>query len=161
LELHIDFFMTKASIAEQLETSTELTTTSDHVLLLTHLRCGEGERVKVSRKVTQWDMDGLKLKEEKEHFKKAEKQWRDKSSKRTILNENSRKEELQREAEWVEQNFVNNLDRYCKKVKVCPRWKRWWIVEIAEKQKILVSTMRARKRGEATQQQVKKQRRNL
>jgi len=37
----------------------------------------------------------------------------------------------------------------------------WWMAEIAENRKILGSIRRARKRGEASQQQVKKQRSNL
>jgi hypothetical protein len=41
------------------------------------------------------------------------------------------------------------------------RSKRWWNQEIAENRKILGSVKRARKRGEATQQQVKKQQSNL
>jgi len=39
--------------------------------------------------------------------------------------------------------------------------KRWWTAEIAENRKILGSIKRARKKGEASQQQVRKQRSNL
>jgi len=69
----IDFFITKASMADRLETSTELTTTSDHVIVCAQLRWDEGEGVKVSRKITGWDIDGLKSKEEEENYKKAQK----------------------------------------------------------------------------------------
>ena len=79
------------------------------------LRWDEGEEVKVSRKVTGWDIDGLKSEEEKENYEKAQKQWRDKSSKSPVLNEKSSREELQREAEWIQRNFVNHLNRCCKK----------------------------------------------
>jgi len=125
------------------------------------LRWDEGEGVKVSRKVTGWDIDGLKSEEEKENYEKAQKQWRDKSLKSPVLNEKSSGEELQREAEWIQRNFVNHLNRCCKKVKVCARSKRWWTAEIAENRKILGSIKRARKRGEASQQQVKSQLSNL
>jgi len=78
-------------------------------------------------------MDGLKQEEEKEHFEKAKKQWEEKSSKRPVLNEKSSGEELQEEAEWIQRNFVNNLNRCCKKVTVCAISKRWWMVEHQQK----------------------------
>jgi len=77
------------------------------------------------------------------------------------LDENSSEEDLQKEGEWIQRNFVNHLNRCCKKLKVCARSKRWWTVEIAENRKILGSIKRGRKKGEASQQQVKKQRSNL
>jgi len=49
----------------------------------------------VSRKITGWDIDGLRSKEEEENYKKAEKEWKDKSSKRPMLNENSSGDDLQ------------------------------------------------------------------
>jgi len=157
----IDFFITKASMADRLEISTELATTSDHAVVCAQLGWDEGEGVKVSRKITGWDIDGLKSKEEEENYKKAQKEWKDKSLKRPVLDENSSEEDLQKEAEWIQRNFVNHLNRCCIKIKVCARSKRWWTAEIAENRKILGSIKRARKKGEATQQQVKKQRSNL
>jgi len=142
-------------------TSIDLATTSDHAIGCARLKWDEGEGVKVSLKVTGWDIDGLKLKEEEEHYKKAQTEWKDKSSKRLVLDEKSSEHDLQMEAEWIQQNFVNYLNRCCKGIKVCARFKRWWTAEISENQKILGSIKRARKKGEATQQQVKKQRSNL
>ena len=157
----IDFFITKATMANNLEIATDLATTLDHAIVCAHLRCDEGEGVKVSRKVTGWDIDGLKPEEQKENYEKAEKDWKDKSSGRPVLTEKISAEELQKEAEWIQRNFVNHLNRCCKKVKVCVRSKRWWNEEIAENRRILGSLKRARRRGEATQQQVKKQRSNV
>jgi len=48
----IDFFITKAGMAHNLEVSTDLATTSDHAIVCAQIRCDEGEGVKVSRKVT-------------------------------------------------------------------------------------------------------------
>jgi len=157
----IDFFIVKASMADRLETPTDLATTSDHAVVCAQSRWDEGEGAKVSRKITGWDIDGLKSKEKEENYKKAQKEWKDKSSKRPVLDENSGGDDLQKEAEWIQRNFVNHLNRCCKKIKVCTRSKRWWTVEIAENRKILGSIKRARKKGEASQQQVKKQRSNL
>jgi len=108
-----------------------------------------------------WDINGLKSKEEEENYKKAQKEWEDKSSKRPILNENSSGDDLQMEAEWIQRNFVNHLNRCCKKIKVCARSKKWWMAEIVENQKILGSIKRARKKGEVSQHQVKKQQSTL
>jgi len=157
----IDFFVTKASMADRLETSTDLATTSNYTIVCAQLRWDEGEGVKVSRKITGWDIDGLKSKEEEENYKKAQKEWKDKSLKRPVLNENSGEDELQKEAEWIQRNFVNHLNRCCKKIKVCARSKRWWTAEIAENRKILGSITRSRKKREATQQQVKRQQSSL
>jgi len=157
----IDFFITKAGMGDNLEISTDLATTSDHPIVCAHLRWDKGEGVKVSRKVTGWDIDGLKSEEEKENYKKAKKYWEYKSSKRSGLDEKSSEEDLQKEAKWIQQNFVNHLNRCCKKVKVCVRSKRWWNEEIAENRRILGSLKSARRRGEATQQQVKMQRSNV
>ena len=77
------------------------------------------------------------------------------------MTEESNEEKLQKEAEWMQQNFVNHLNRCGKKVKVCARSRRWWNEEIAENRKILGSLKRARQRVEATQRQVKKQRSNV
>jgi ribonuclease HI len=155
----IDFFITKARMADRLEIATDLATTSDHAIVCAHLRWDERERAKVSRKVTGWDIDGLKS--EKENYEKAQKYWKDKSLKRPVLTEESSEDELQKEAEWIQRNFANHLNRCCKKVKVCARSKRWWNEEIAENRRILGSLKRARRRGEAMQQQVKKQRSNV
>jgi len=157
----IHSFVTKALMADRLEMSTDLATTSDHAIVCPQLRWDEGEGVKVLRKITGWDIDGLKSKEEEENYKKAQKEWKDKSAERSVLDEKSSEEDLQKEAEWIQQNFVNHLNRCCKKVKVCARSKRWWTAEIAENRKILGLIKRARKKGEASQQQVKKQRSNL
>jgi len=157
----IDFSISKALMADRLETSTDLATTSDHTSVCAQSRWDEGERVKVSRKITGWDINGLKSKEEEENYKKAQKDWKDKSLKRPILDEYSSGGELQREAEWIQRNFVNYLSRHCKKVKVCARSKRWWMGEIVEQRKNLGSIKRARKRGEATQQHVETQQSNL
>jgi len=46
-------------------------------------------------------------------------------------------------------------------VRVCARSRRWWTQEIAENRKMLGCKNKSRKRGEASQQQVKTQRRNL
>lgn len=78
-----------------------------------------------------------------------------------MLNENSDGEELQEKAEWIQWNFVNHLNRHCKKTKVCGISKRWWTAEIEESRKILGFIKRFRKRGEAKQQQVKKEWSNL
>ena len=56
-----------------------------------------------------------------------------------MLDEQSSREDLQREAEWIQRNFVNHLYRCCKKVKVCARLTRWSTAEIAENRKILGS----------------------
>jgi len=156
----IDYVITTASMADRLETSTDLPTTSNHAIVYAQLRWDEGEGAKVSQKITGWDIDGLKSKEEEENYKKAQKEWKDKSSRRPVLDEQSSREDLQREAEWIQRNFVNHLNRCCKKVKVCARLKRWWTAEIAENRKILGSITRARKIGEASQQQVEAQRSN-
>jgi hypothetical protein len=155
----IDFFITKAEMAGGLEISTDLTTTSDYAVVRAQLRWDEGEGVKVYKKIMEWDIDDLKG--DKKNYDKAQKQWEEKSRLRSILNKESSGEELQDEAEWIQQNFVNHLDRCCKKIRVCARSKRWWNGEIAENRKILGSIKRARKRGEVTQQQVKAQRSNL
>jgi len=140
----IDFFIMKAAMANSLEIAIDLATTSDHAIVCAHLRWDEGEGVKVSRKVMGWDIHGLKSEEKKENFEKAQIQWRDKSSKRPVLDENSSGEELQKEAEWIQRNFVNHLNRCCKKVRVCARSKRWWNEEIAENRRILGLLKRAR-----------------
>jgi len=106
----IDFVITKASMADRLETSTDLATALDHAIVCAQLRWDEGEGVKVSQKITGWDIDGLKWEEEKKNYEEAQKEWRDRSSKRLVLNEGSSGEELQREAEWIQRNFVNHLN---------------------------------------------------
>jgi hypothetical protein len=111
-------------MADNLEISTDLATTSDDAIVCAHLRWDEGDGVKVSRKVMRWDINGLKSEEEKENDEKAKKYWKDKSSKRPVLDEKSSGEEVQNEAEWIQRNFVNHLNRCCKKVKVCARSKR-------------------------------------
>ena len=110
---HIDYFITRASMADRLETSTDLATTSDHAIVCAQLRWDEGEGAKVSRTITGWDTDGLKLKEEEENYIKAQKEWKDKSSKRPVLDEKSSEEDVQMEAEWIQRNFVNHLNRCC------------------------------------------------
>ena len=121
----IDFFITKASMAYTLEIATDLATTSDHAIVCAHLRWDEGEGVNILRKVTGWDIDGLKSEEAEENYEKAKTYWKDKSSVRAVLNEESSEEELQKEAEWIQRNFVNHLNRCGKEVKVCARSKRW------------------------------------
>jgi hypothetical protein len=71
----------------------------------------------VGRKITGWDIDGLK--EDTNNYKKAQKQWEEKSQLRSILDERSSGEELQEEAEWIQRNFVNHLNKCCKKIRVC------------------------------------------
>jgi len=144
-------------MADNLEIATDLATTSDHAMVCAHLRWDEGERAKVSRKVTGWDIDGLKSEEEKENYEKAQKELKDKSSKRPVLTEESSEEDLPKEAQWIQRNFANHLNKCYKKVKVCARSKRWWNEEIAENRRILGSLKRARRRGEAAQKQVEKQ----
>jgi len=104
-------------MADRLETSTDLTTTVDHAIVCAHSRWDEGEGVEVLRKVTGWDIDGLKSKDEEENYKKAQKEWKDKSSKRPVLDEKSSEEDLQKEAEWMQRNFVNHLNRCCKRLR--------------------------------------------
>jgi hypothetical protein len=150
----IDFFITKASIADRLEIATDLETTSDHVIVCAQLRWDEGEGAKVSRMITGWDIDKPKEEGKKENYKKDEKQWEEKSGSRPVLNENSSEDKLHDEAGWIQRNFINHLNRCCKKIKICARSKRWWTQEIAENRKILGSIKRVRKRGEATQKQI-------
>ena len=89
----IDFFITKASMARRFETSTDLATTSDHAVVCAHSRWDEGEGAKGLRKIIGWDIDGLKSKEEEENYKKAQKELKDKSTKRPILSEESSEDE--------------------------------------------------------------------
>jgi len=159
----INFFITKTSMADNMEIATDLATTSDHAIVCAHLRWDEGEGAKVSRKITGWDIDKLRgeTEEEKKNFKRVQKEWEERSIKNPVLNEESSEGDLQREADWIQKNFVSHLNKHCKKVKVCARSKRWWTQEIAETRKILGSIKRARKRGEASQQDVKRQRSSL
>jgi hypothetical protein len=136
-------------MADRLETATDLATTLDHTIVCAHLRWDKGKGAKVSRKITGWDID--RLKEEEKIYQKAKKQWEERSLKRPVLDEKCSGEELQEEAEWVQRNFVNHLNKHCKKIKVCVRSKRWWTQEIEENRKILESLKRSRRRGEATQ----------
>jgi len=145
--LHNIFFITKASMADRLETSTDLATTSDHAIVCAQSRRDEWEATKVSRKVAGWDIDRTKSKEEEENYKKVQTDWKDKSSKRPVLNEISSGEDLQMEAEWIQRNFVNHLNKCCKKIKVCARSKRWWMAEIAENKKILGSIKEPERKG--------------
>ena len=133
----IDLFVVKASMADRFETSTDLATTLDHAVVCAHCRWDKEDGVKVSRKISGCDIDGLKSKEEEEKYKKAKNEWEDKSSKRPVLDEKSSEDELQREAGWMQRNFVNRLDRCCKKVKMCARSKGWWTAENAENRKTL------------------------
>jgi len=94
----IDFFITKTSMADRLETPTDLATTSDHSIVCAHLGWDEGEGAKVSQKITGWDIDRFKSKVEEENYKKAQKEWKDKSSKRPVLDENRSGDDLQIEA---------------------------------------------------------------
>jgi hypothetical protein len=155
----IHFFMTKAGLADRLETATDVATTSDHGIVCAHSRWDEGEAAKVSTKITGWDIEGLK--EEEELYKKAKKQWEERSLNRPVLIEESAGEQLQEEAECVQRNCVNHLNRHCKQIKVCARSKRWWTQEIAETRKILGPIKRSRNRGEGTQPQVRMQRSSL
>ena len=95
----IDFLITKALMADRLETSTDLATSSDHAIVCAQSEWDEGEGVKVSRKITGWVIEGLKSKEEEENCKKAQKEWKDKSSKKPVLDENSSGDDLQKKAE--------------------------------------------------------------
>jgi len=69
-----------------------LATTSDHAIVCAQLRWQDGERVKVTRTVTEWDIDGLKQEEETENYENPQKSWEEKSIKRSILGEESREE---------------------------------------------------------------------
>jgi uncharacterized protein involved in tolerance to divalent cations len=159
--LVIDIFITKVGMADDLEIATDLATTSDDAIGCPNIGWNEGKGVEASRKVTGWDMDQLKAEEEKEYYEKAITYWGDKSSERPVLDEKGSEEELQKEAEWIQWNVVSHLNRCCKNVTVCARSKRWWNKEIAENRNILGLLKRARVRGQATQQQVKKQRSNI
>jgi len=53
------------------------------------------------------------------------------------LNQESREEDQQREADWIPKNFLTISTNTAKKVKVCTRLKRWWTQEITENRKIL------------------------
>ena len=75
----IDSCITKASMADRLEISTDLATTSDHAIVCAQLRWDEGEGAEVSRKITGWDIDGLKSKEEEENYKKHKKNGKTKA----------------------------------------------------------------------------------
>jgi hypothetical protein len=68
----IDFFITKASMADNLVIDTDWATTSDHTIVCAHVRWDEGEGAKRSRKITGWNIDGLRgeTEEEKQKFKK-------------------------------------------------------------------------------------------
>jgi len=154
LGLLIDFFTIKTSMVGGFETTTDFATTSDNAIVCSQSRWDEGKGAEVLGKITGWDIDGLK--EEEKIYKNVKKQWEEKSLKRLILHEESNGEDLQEEAEWVQRNFVNHLNRHCKKIRVCARSKRWWTKEIAENRNILAFIKRSRKRGEATQRQVKK-----
>jgi len=48
----IDFFVTKASVADRLETSTDLATTSDHAIVCAQSGWQEGEGTKMSKNIT-------------------------------------------------------------------------------------------------------------
>jgi len=72
----IDFFIMKTLMVNSLERTTDLATTSDHAIVCAYVRWDEGEGVKVSRKITGWDMDGLQGEtgEEKKISKKVHKE---------------------------------------------------------------------------------------
>jgi hypothetical protein len=115
----IDFFITKASMADNLEIPTDLATTFDPAIVCAHIRWDQEEGAKVSKMITGWDINGLpgETQEEKKNLKKIHKQWEERSTKNPILNEESNEEDLQREADWIQKLFFNHLNRHCKKIK--------------------------------------------
>jgi len=59
----MDFFVTIVSMANRSEIWTVLAFTSDYVIVCAQLRCDNGNRIKVSRTIIGWDIDGLKHEE--------------------------------------------------------------------------------------------------
>ena len=92
-------------------------------------------------------------------MKAARQTWRQIVGERGVLTDESTSQELEDEAEWIQNTTVTVLDTYCKRVRIVARSKRWWNESIQQRRKDLSAVKRRRRGGMASKKEVKEARR--
>src|SRR5271156_5828740 len=110
---------------------TEWPTPSDHVLIVLEWADVDNTPVINNRgEITGWDID--KLKQDPEALKKAKEEWQYLALNRPIIGCNSREEDLENEATWIEESLTRVLNQHAKALRVTAYSKRWWNSEVQE-----------------------------
>lgn len=101
--------------------------------------------MRTSQKITGWSVKALPDEKKKE----ACANWHQAAAERSWMIEGSLKDDIEREAEWIEFTLTEILDKNATQIRVTGRSKRWWNTEIEAKQNEHGRTRRLNQQGRA------------
>jgi ribonuclease HI len=115
----------------------EHTTGSDHELIEFTLGCENRGSLagEIQNFCNSWAISDITEDEDKREA--AQKSWKNLSEYRAKLNDFSTEQDLESEAEWIQESMFEVLNKHARKLRLCARSKRWWNDEIQEKRKCL------------------------
>ena len=114
-------------------------TGSDHRVISWRIDIGQGHNGKQLQEMG-WDIGSLM--KDKELLNKTRKSWEEKIGRTPSLRDDATREELEVQAERIQECIIGALDEHAKKVRICARSKRWWNEDIAKERR---EAARARK----------------
>jgi hypothetical protein len=108
-------------------------TGSDHRLIVWQTKLHTtGNPIPIGERI-RWDISHMTDDEKEE----AELLWLEAGESRVILNDYSFCEDIEAEAKWIEETFIQILDKKARRLRLCARSKRWWNEIIEAKRKAL------------------------
>ena len=109
----------------------DLSTPSDHELIVfSWLDLNLNQSENRNQEITGWDID--KLLKDEEKLKLAYSYWQENSENRILIDNLSIKEDLEKEAIWLEETLTKTLNLYAKPLRITAYSKRWWNSTIKE-----------------------------
>jgi hypothetical protein len=103
----------------------------------------------------------LDLVSDEEKKKEAHQEWLSYTNNRPILNDSSEVQQLEDEADWIQQAIIQILDKHARTIRICARSKRWWNEKIEERMRELGIAKRRRKQGKGSGDDISGKRRAL
>lgn len=113
-------------------------TGSDHAVIEWGVQFRRG--VSMERPAFDWDI--TKLMKDADQLRKVKDEWLGRMGRLPYLDSTSSVQDLERQAEAIQQAAVQALDRHAMKVRICAMSKRWWNEDIDSVRKTVARTRR-------------------
>ena len=133
----------------------EHATGSDHEIIewMVDLGAVTGERV---AEVKGWAITELLADDNKTD--EAKREWQSQMAGRPMLSNTAEVDQLEEEAQHIQDSMVRVLDMHARKIRLCARSKKWWSEAIQERRKDLGRVSRLKRWGRADQAAIRQAR---
>jgi hypothetical protein len=131
----------------------ELSTSSDHELILVEWKDLERRSTETSKQVTGWQIQSLQA--DPKALENAKQTWDTLATGQPALLDSCSRADVEKKAVWLQSTLTQVLNEHAKPIRVTPFSKRWWGPWVKNSRQAYARAKRTWKAGLGTDQELK------